>query len=121
MQLPTRMRPAPAIAATKAAASAEEVIDVVEPGEPHDDQVDRDDEVQQTRHEQNQNAGDERNERREVGDRDGHGDLLGPGESTAKRNSGSKMSGRGHEPLTYSVSSSVLGYGFAVPRTGSSG
>ena len=89
MQLPTRMRPAPAIAATEAAASAEEVIDAVEPGQPHDDQVDRDDEVQQTRHDQDQDAGDQGDQRRDVGDGQSHGDLLGPGESTTKRNGGS--------------------------------
>src|SRR5262245_65648967 len=85
-----------AIRATEAAASAEEVIDAVEPGEADDDQVDGDDVVEQPRHEQDQNAGDERNQRCDVGDRDGHGDLLGPGESTTKRNDSSNMSGCGH-------------------------
>src|SRR5262245_37801858 len=96
MQLPTRMCPASAIAVTEAAASAEEVIDAVEPGEADDDQVDRHDEVQQARHDQDQDAGDQGDQRRDVGDGQSHGDLLGPGESTTERNRGSKKSGRGH-------------------------
>jgi len=60
-----------------AGVSADEVIDAVQSNEADDDEVDRDDVVQQPRHEQNQNAGDEGNERRDMGNGDGHEDLLG--------------------------------------------
>jgi hypothetical protein len=57
--------------------SADEVIDAVQSNEANDDEVDGDNVVQQSRHEQNQNAGDEGNERRDMGNGDGHEDLLG--------------------------------------------
>src|SRR2546425_13064537 len=57
--------------------SADEMIDAVEADEADDDEVDGDDVVQQSRHEQNQNAGEEGNERRDMGNGDGHEDLLG--------------------------------------------
>jgi hypothetical protein len=63
----------------EAALSAEEVIDTVEPGEAYDDEINRNDEIQQPRHDQYQYAGNERNERRDVGNCQRHGDLLGLG------------------------------------------
>src|SRR6266571_1776651 len=59
------------------AASADEMIDAVETDEADDDEVDGDDVVQQPRHEQDQNAGEEGNKRRDMGNGDGHEDLLG--------------------------------------------
>src|SRR5215831_3646183 len=60
-----------------AGVSADEVIDAVQSNEANDDQIDRDNVVQQPRHDQDQDAGDEGNERRDVGNGDGHEDLLG--------------------------------------------
>src|SRR5215510_11373421 len=88
MEPRTSMRPALMITAAGADAraqfgrpaagvSADEVIDAVQSNEADDDQVDGHNVVQQSRHEQNQNAGDEGNERRDMGNGDGHGDLLG--------------------------------------------
>src|SRR5215467_16310829 len=57
--------------------SADEVIDAVQSNEADDDQVDGDNVVQQPRHDQDQDAGDESNKRRDVGNGDGHEDLLG--------------------------------------------
>jgi hypothetical protein len=67
------------IAQRRPTASAKEVIDAVEPSKAYDDQIDRNDEIQQPRHDQYQYAGNERNERRDVGNRQRHGDLLGLG------------------------------------------
>src|SRR5262249_29247534 len=61
----------------RSAASADEVIDSVEPSDAYDDQVDRDNVVQQSRHEEDQDAGDEGNKRCDMGNCNGHGDLLG--------------------------------------------
>src|SRR5262249_43510267 len=60
-----------------AAASADEVIDAVQSNEADDDEVDGDNVVQQPRHDQDQNAGDEGDQRRDMGNGDGHEDLLG--------------------------------------------
>src|SRR5512133_2583000 len=60
-----------------AGASADEVIETVQSNEADDDEVDGDNVVQQSRHEQNQNAGDEGNQRRDMGNGNGHDDLLG--------------------------------------------
>src|SRR5262245_43057020 len=57
--------------------SADEVIDAVQSNEADDDEVDGHNVVQQSRHDQDQNAGDEGNERRDMGNGDGHEDLLG--------------------------------------------
>src|SRR5262245_2261496 len=78
------------IGAPAAGASADEMIDAVQSNEADDDQVDGDNVVQQSRHEQNQNAGDEGNERRDMGNGDGHEDLLGSGRWTTKRGEGSE-------------------------------
>jgi hypothetical protein len=56
--------------------SADEVVNVVEPDEADEDQVDRHDEVQQPRHDQDQDSGEKGNNRRNVGDGDGHAGLL---------------------------------------------
>src|SRR5262249_10132993 len=88
MEPRTWMRPALMITAADADAraqfglpaadeSADEVIDAVQSNEADDDQVDGDNVVQQPRHDQDQNACDEGNKRRDVGNGDGHEDLLG--------------------------------------------
>src|SRR5262249_40445598 len=88
MEPRTSMRPALMITAAGADAraqfgrpaaggSADEVIDAVQSNEADDDEVDGHNVVQQSRHEQNQNAGDEGNQRRDMGNGDGHEDLLG--------------------------------------------
>src|SRR5947208_1708991 len=59
------------------AASPDEVMDAVEARDADDDQIDCYDIIQQPREEQNQNAGDERNKRRDMCKGDGHRDLLG--------------------------------------------
>ena len=48
----------------------------VQPHKPDQDKVVGNDEVQQSRHNQDQNARDEGNDRRDVCERKGHGDLL---------------------------------------------
>src|SRR5262245_35209169 len=53
------------------------MIDAVQSNEADDDEIDGDDVVQQSRHDQDQNAGDEGNQRRNMGNGDGHEDLLG--------------------------------------------
>src|SRR6266516_5445384 len=88
MEPRTGMRPAPndhrrgrrrkgADGRSAGGGSADEMIDAVEADEADDDQVDGDDVVQQPRHEQDQNAGEEGNKRRDMGNGDGHEDLLG--------------------------------------------
>jgi hypothetical protein len=54
-------------------------INAVQSNEADDDEVDGDDVVQQSRHDQDQNAGDEGNQWRNMGNGDGHEDLLGSG------------------------------------------
>jgi hypothetical protein len=63
--------------ASAAATSPNEVMDAVEARDADNDQVDCYDVIQQPREEQNQNAGNERNKRRDMRKRDGHRDLLG--------------------------------------------
>jgi glycosyltransferase involved in cell wall biosynthesis len=49
-------------------------------GDADDDQIDRDDEVEKTRHDENENAGDQRHDRRNIGHSDDHeGRLLKDG------------------------------------------
>ncbi len=50
-----------------------------EPDEPVKDQEQRDDHVQQPRHDENQNARDQRHDRGNVGNGQGHGKSLGTG------------------------------------------
>jgi len=56
--------------------SSDEVMDAVEAHQSDQNEVDRHDIVQQARNEQDQNAANERNQRRDVGGRDGHERLL---------------------------------------------
>ena len=49
-----------------------EMVDIVEPDQAYDDEVDGNDVVQQPRHYQNQNAGDKSDERRDVGGGESH-------------------------------------------------
>src|SRR3979490_2680836 len=56
--------------------SFHEVINTVEPHQTNHDQVDRDDEVEQPRHDEDQDAGNEGNDRRNMGDSQRHGALL---------------------------------------------
>src|SRR5436309_2079629 len=51
------------------------LFDKTEPDHPNDDQVDRNDVVEQTRHDQNENAREERDNGREVADAESHGSL----------------------------------------------
>jgi hypothetical protein len=64
----------PAAEATWAstASSAEEMMDGVEPDQPFDDQIDGDDDVEEPRHDQNENAGNQRDDRRDFGGGDDH-------------------------------------------------
>jgi len=55
------------------------MIDAVQPHKPDQDKVDGNDEIQQPRHNQNQDACDERNDRRNVCGRKGHDNLRGGG------------------------------------------
>jgi hypothetical protein len=54
------------------ARSAEEVMDGVEPDQPFDDELDGDDDVEKPRHDQDENAGNERDDRRDFGGGDDH-------------------------------------------------
>jgi hypothetical protein len=54
------------------AISAYEMVDGVEPDQPYQDEVDGDDVVQQPGHDQDQNAGDKGDERRDVSDSENH-------------------------------------------------
>src|SRR3954465_267154 len=63
------------IARREPSASAHEVINTVEAHQTDDDQVDRDDEVEQPRHEEDQDAGNEGYDRRDMGDSQRHGRL----------------------------------------------
>src|SRR5271155_2110194 len=49
------------------------VIDGIEPHQSEDNEIDRDDDVQQSRQYQNQNTGDERDKRRDMGGGNDHG------------------------------------------------
>jgi hypothetical protein len=51
--------------------SPDEVVNGVEADQSHDDQIDRHDEAQQPRHDQDQDAGEEGDERRDVGNGEG--------------------------------------------------
>ena len=53
------------------------MIDAVQPHQPDQDKVNGNDEVEQSRHNQDQDARDEGNDRRNVCGRKGHDDLLG--------------------------------------------
>src|SRR3981189_3105979 len=65
-----------AMAGREPSASAHEVIDAVEAHETDHDHGDRDDEVEQPRHDEDQDAGNEGNDRRNMGDSQRHGALL---------------------------------------------
>src|SRR6266487_6681286 len=64
-------------ASAAATLSADEMINAIEPRDADDDQVDRHHVVQQPRHEEDQDAGDKGDKRRDMRNRDGHRDLLG--------------------------------------------
>jgi len=49
-----------------------EVVDVVEPDQPYQDEVEGDDVVQQARHDQDQNPGEKGDDRRDVIDFENH-------------------------------------------------
>jgi hypothetical protein len=53
----------------------DEMVDAIETDQADKNEINRDDEVEQTRHDQNQNAGKERNERRDMSSGDDH-DVL---------------------------------------------
>src|SRR3954465_11135828 len=63
------------IARREPSASAHEVINTVEAHQTDHDQVDRNDEVEQPRHEEDQDAGNEGNDRRDMGNGQRHGRL----------------------------------------------
>src|SRR5262249_17090884 len=56
--------------------SVDEMMDTVKARQPDDDEVDGDDIVQEPRNQQDQNASDECDQRRDMGSRDGHERLL---------------------------------------------
>ena len=56
--------------------SVDKMINAVQPDKPDDDKVNGNDEVQQSRHNQDQDARDERNDRRKVCGSENHDDLL---------------------------------------------
>jgi hypothetical protein len=74
-----------ALVATAVTVSLADFADVVapagseaqdaEPEQADNDQIDRDDEIEQPRHDQNENSGDQRDDRRQIGNGDGHGSL----------------------------------------------
>jgi len=66
--------------AAKAFPSPDEVVNGVEADQSHDDQKDCHDEAQQPRHDQDQDAGEEGDERRDVGNGEVIGWLLSQGE-----------------------------------------
>src|SRR4029450_9395331 len=66
------------MAVPAASASADKVIDAVKPSDADDDQVDRHHVVQQPRHEEDQDAGDKGNKWGDMGNGNGHWDLLVP-------------------------------------------
>src|SRR5580704_7262522 len=49
------------------------MIDGIEPHQSDNNEVDRDDKVQKSRHDENEDAGDERDQRRDMGGGDNHG------------------------------------------------
>jgi hypothetical protein len=55
----------------------DEMVDAVETDQADKNEIDGDDEVEQPRHDQNQNAGNEGNERRDMGSGDDHDCPLG--------------------------------------------
>ena len=55
------------------------MIDAIEPHQSDDNEIDRDDEVQQPRHDQNEDAGDKGDKRRDMGGGDDHGFASGLG------------------------------------------
>ena len=59
--------------------SVDEMVDAIQPDKPDDDEVDCNDVIQQARQNQDQDARDEGNDRRNVCGSDGHDDLLGMG------------------------------------------
>src|SRR6185295_1335920 len=63
------------VARREPSASTHEVIDTVEAHQTDHDQVDRNDEIEQPRHEKDQDAGNEGNDRRDMGDGQRHGGL----------------------------------------------
>lgn len=65
---------------------ADEMIDAVQPHKPDQDKVDGNDEVQQPRHNQDQDAGNEGNDRRNVRRSKGHNDLRDGGIKRLPRN-----------------------------------
>jgi hypothetical protein len=80
----------------------DEVVDAVEADEADENQIDGNDEIQKPRHDQNQYAGNERDERRDMGTGDNHGLSLGSGgkigfcgddltDRTAARNSNTRQ------------------------------
>jgi hypothetical protein len=50
----------------------DEVMDGIEPGQSDDNEIDRDDDIEKPRHDQDQNAGDERHKRGDMGGGDNH-------------------------------------------------
>src|SRR5260370_17142977 len=60
--------------ARRAFPSPDEVVNGVEADQSHDDQIDRRDEAQRPQHDQDQDAGEEGDERRDVGNGEGHCD-----------------------------------------------
>src|ERR1043165_1245819 len=63
------------VPASARGAEAALLFDNPEPDDADDDQVDRHDVVQEARHDEDENAGDERNDGLQVADADGHGSL----------------------------------------------
>src|SRR5262245_40508124 len=78
------------IGAPAAGGSADEMIDGVQSNEAEEGQVDGDNVVKKYQYEQKQKADNERNEQRDMGNGDGHEDLLGSGRWTTKRGEGSE-------------------------------
>ena len=50
----------------------DEVMDGIEPGQSDDNEIDRDNDIEKPRHDEDQNAGDERHKRRDMGGGDNH-------------------------------------------------
>jgi hypothetical protein len=50
----------------------DEVMDGIEPGQSDDNEIDRDNDIEKPRHDEDQNAGDERDKRGDMGGGDNH-------------------------------------------------
>src|SRR5579862_5354811 len=87
-------------------------MDGIEPGQSDDNEIDRDNDIEKPRHDENENAGDERHKRRDMGGGDNHrisyrfcsagGLLRGKEQDTPKR--------CGEAPLGFNAQTAIRFY-----------